>query len=112
MLTISQYNRVRVIVEHESQPWAHSLSFMSSKNGLQMDSLSMSSRSRAPRCECRVCTDFESTKEKYLPTTFSDYDGIDPAKTPEFSEHQAFLCMRFMYGFILKERVYGESRLS
>lgn len=84
---------------------------MHDKNIVRMDDVTIFPLSRAPRCECRVCTDFESTKEKYLHTTFSDYDDIDPANAPEITEHQAFLCMRFMYAFILKERLYGQSHL-
>ncbi len=66
-------------------------------------------RARGPRCECNKCTDFNTLKERYISATFSDYDNIDPKETKNLSEHQYMLCMSHMFGFILKDRTYGNS---
>jgi len=65
-------------------------------------------KSRAPRCECTECEGLKGVKEEYVHTTFGDYDNIDPTETKELSDHQYFLCMSHMFGFILKDRTYGK----
>jgi hypothetical protein len=50
----------------------------------------------------------ESMKEEYIATIFSDYNDINPQETRELSEHQYLLCSPHMFGFILKDRSYGE----
>jgi hypothetical protein len=67
----------------------------------------VSDRARGPRCECARCKSLESGTEKYISTTFSNYDKMDPNKTQGLSDHQALICMSHMFGFILKDRVYG-----
>ena len=64
-------------------------------------------RSRAPRCECDRCTDFDTVKETRISTTFSDYETIHPKENEELSEHQYLVCMSHMFGFVLKDRTYG-----
>lgn len=65
-------------------------------------------RSRAPRCECQTCIDLDPTGTTYIATTFSDYDSINPRTPGGLSDHQYMLCMSHMFGFILKDRVYGK----
>lgn len=96
-----------MVVEHESHPWERT----------EFDSLyiwhlggeptNIGERARAPRCECSKCANVGT--EKYVLSTFSDYDDIDPKKISELSEHQYMLCMSHMFGFILKDRAYGKS---
>ncbi|KAF4961386.1 hypothetical protein FSARC_10202 [Fusarium sarcochroum] len=124
-----EYTHARVIVDHEFQPWSRkefaSLpdwnlgeegpgrsigppSGMPPKGppiGAAM-STAIGTRARAPGCECDKCTNLDAKGEKYVLTTFSDYDNIDPKRVLELSDHQYMLCMSHMYGFILKDRTY------
>jgi len=98
-----------VVVEHESQPWGgrefNSLLFDWSSG---RDDTRIGEKARTPRCECSSCTNFDTVKENCISVTFGDYDAIDPKETENLSEHQYLLCMSHMFGFILKDRAYGE----
>ncbi|KAK2802558.1 hypothetical protein FQN51_004350 [Onygenales sp. PD_10] len=100
-----RYNRARVVIEHESQPW-NSKQFNSTYWQLSEREDGLSERARAPHCECSQCIDFNAMKEVYTSVAFSDYDNIDPKETKALSEHQYLLCMSHMFGFILKDRTY------
>jgi hypothetical protein len=97
-----------VVVEHESQPWDGS-EFKSLSNwDLGDDDTGISEKARTPRCECSSCINFDTVKDNCISVTFGDYDAIDPKETENLSEHQYLLCMSHMFGFILKDRAYGE----
>jgi hypothetical protein len=121
-----QYNASRVVVEHESQPWAseefklmkpYHLSIVCNVNDRNNQPTDctvcwnlqwvVGDRARVARCECKQCEDVESLDQRYIATPFSDYDDIIPKETKEMSEHQYLICMSHMYGFILKDRTYG-----
>jgi len=97
-----------VVVEHESQPWDREEFASMYTWRLGEEVTAIGERARGPRCECSQCTDLDTTKEKYVSATFSDYDNIDPKETKELSEHQYMLCTSHMFGFILKDRTYGK----
>ncbi|KAK2808761.1 hypothetical protein FQN50_004433 [Emmonsiellopsis sp. PD_5] len=109
-----RYNRARVVIEHESQPWSRSqfnsmywdLSEQEQGIGKCKGEDDLSERARAPRCECSRCIDFNAMKGVYRSVAFGDYDNIDPKETKGLSEHQYLLCMSHMFGFILKDRTY------
>ena len=63
---------------------------------------------RGPRCECTQCASSEGMKAKYARVTFSGYDDIKPKETAELLDHQYLLLTSHMFGFILKDRSYGE----
>lgn len=65
-------------------------------------------RSRAAYCECGPCADFDAANGVYVLPTFKDYDDINPNAPGEISDRHYLLCMSHMYGFVLKDRVYGE----
>jgi hypothetical protein len=97
-----------VVVEHESQPWdGHEFNSLFNWD-LDDDDGKVGKRARTPRCECSSCTNFDTVKENSISVTFGDYDAIDPKETGNLSEHQYLLCMSHMFGFILKDRAYGE----
>ena len=117
---IFQYSRARVVVEHESRPWnakefldMHSWRFGCNSGHSKEDCAVCNSltgigaRARRARCECNICTNALIPKEEYTPVTFGDYDEIDPKKVKDLSEHQYLICGSHMFGFILKDRVYG-----
>jgi hypothetical protein len=108
-----------VVVEHRSLPWTTE-EFrsmvewdLSSHCGITACSLCRDSkhiigeRARSPQCGCIKCEN-SSAKEMYLATTFSDYEKIDPKVTKELSDHQYMLCASHLFGFVLKDRTYGE----
>jgi hypothetical protein len=87
-----------VVIEHESLPW-DSPDFHSMPSWhLDVAGDPVGERSRGPHCECTRCTELGNVKEKYIITTFSDYDNINPKTTKELSEHQFLLCMSHMFG--------------
>ncbi|KAI8960209.1 hypothetical protein F5Y11DRAFT_358596 [Daldinia sp. FL1419] len=106
-----RYNRARVVVEHESHPWNSwdqaDLDIMESW-ALDIDDYEsdIKERAKTPHCECHHCIEADVGKEKYVSGTFGDYDNIDPKKCEGLSDHQYFLCMSHMFGFILKDRTY------
>ncbi|KAF2236170.1 P-loop containing nucleoside triphosphate hydrolase protein [Viridothelium virens] len=112
------YNRTRVVVEHESRPWnATEFSEMISwhfgcTNEHEKDCAVCSTlqgigtQARCARCECNPCAKALDPKEEYIPVTFGDYDEIDPRKVQDLSEHQYLVCSSHMFGFILKDRTY------
>ncbi|PMD52866.1 P-loop containing nucleoside triphosphate hydrolase protein [Hyaloscypha bicolor E] len=101
-----KYNRTRVVVEHESQPWDGS-EFESLFNwDLGDDDTDIGEKARTPRCECSSCINFDTVKDNCISVTFGDYDAIDPKETENLSEHQYLLCMSHMFGFIFKDRAY------
>lgn len=72
------------------------------------ESMNPGERVRAPRCECMRCKNADTHEGASMSIIFSDYDSIDPKEVKELTEHQAFVSMSHMFGFILKERTYGE----
>ena len=70
---------------------------------------SIGQRARSPRCECSVCVALNVLKETYLPAVYSDYDSIDPEKDEHISDQKYLLCQSHMYGFVLKDRLYGKN---
>lgn len=66
-------------------------------------------RARAPCCKCSKCRDIDTAAQKYISATFSDYDNIYPKDVSGLSEHQYMIFLSHMFGFILKDRAYGES---
>ncbi|KAH8776082.1 hypothetical protein F5882DRAFT_359889 [Hyaloscypha sp. PMI_1271] len=101
-----KYNRTRVVVEHESQPW-DGIEFESLFNwDLGDDDTHIGERARTPRCECSSCINFDTVKDNCISVTFGDYNAIDPKETENLSEHQYLLCMSHMFGFVLKDRAY------
>jgi hypothetical protein len=137
----TQYTQARVVVEHESKPWTL-LEFESLPASLattrynprdgdneEDDDFEVRrvqrrppppipigstrrERIRGPRCECRPCKSKDSVSERYISAPFADYDSIDPNKVSELTDHQALLCMSHMFGFILKDRAYGQTHSS
>ncbi|KAI4863989.1 hypothetical protein F4820DRAFT_470922 [Hypoxylon rubiginosum] len=103
-----KYNRARVVVEHESQPWERSEFRSTSRWDLDDDDdeVEIRERVKTPHCECSSCTEVDARKELYISGTFSDYDNIDPKSSQTLSEHQCLVCMSHMFGFILKDRMY------
>jgi hypothetical protein len=103
-----KYNRARVVVEHESQPWTDK-DLVAPVYNCDVGDVHYppGQRARAALCECHRCTDLANIKEIYIHAAFSNYDAIDPKTTTELSEHQYLLCAPYMYGFILKDRTYG-----
>ncbi|KAI1774260.1 hypothetical protein F4818DRAFT_452329 [Hypoxylon cercidicola] len=103
-----KYNRARVVVEHESQPWGRSEFKSTSKWDLDDDDdeVEIRERVKTPHCECNSCTEVDARKELYISGTFGDYDNIDPKSSQPLSEHQCLVCMSHMFGFILKDRMY------
>jgi hypothetical protein len=97
-----------VVVEHESDPWDWNDFDSLLKWDLGRDDTGIGEKARTPRCECSSCTNFDTLKENCISVTFGDYDAIDPKETENLSEHQYLLCMSHMFGFILKDRAYGE----
>ncbi|KAJ2995711.1 hypothetical protein NUW58_g1198 [Xylaria curta] len=113
-----KYNRARVVVEHESQPWRQMKLAALRIVGQEEDPFdptfkwvlpgqkNIGERARRPRCECSECGDIDAVGGRYRTAIFSDYDGINPKERSELSEHQSMLCMSHMFGFILKDRKY------
>ncbi|XXH00048.1 hypothetical protein Hte_006389 [Hypoxylon texense] len=103
-----KYNRARVVVEHESQPWDRNEFRSTSRWDLDEDDedIEIRERVKTPHCECSSCTEVDARKELYISGTFSDYDNIDPKSSQTLSEHQCLVCMSHMFGFILKDRMY------
>ncbi|KAI1174267.1 hypothetical protein F4777DRAFT_554436 [Nemania sp. FL0916] len=118
-----QYTRARVVVQHDAEdmkdydaeeleerysddgdPMEHGKRYFGS--GYPKAKRTIGDRARAPRCRCNDCERIYAVTEKYIPTTFSDYDNIDPKKVEGLSEHQYMLCMSHMDAFILKDREY------
>jgi hypothetical protein len=97
-----------VVVEHESEPWNWRDSNSSLRWALGRDDTVIGEKARTPRCECSSCINFDTVKDNCISVTFGDYDAIDPKETENLSEHQYLLCMSHMFGFILKDRAYGE----
>jgi len=97
-----------VVVEHESQPWDGSEFDLLFSWNLNLGDTHIGEKARTPRCECSSCTNFDTVKENCISVTFDDYDAIDPKETENLSEHQYLLCMSHMFGFVLKDRAYGE----
>ncbi|KAI1378365.1 hypothetical protein F4677DRAFT_466113 [Hypoxylon crocopeplum] len=106
-----KYNRARVVVEHESQPWD---TWSDEDREVMKDwmldrdeyEIELKERARTPHCECTRCRGVDARRERFASATFSNYDNIDPKNTPGLSEHQYLLCMSHMFGFILKDRMY------
>ncbi|KAI0381093.1 hypothetical protein F5Y04DRAFT_281067 [Hypomontagnella monticulosa] len=107
---LKKYNRARVVVQHESQPWTTEdvrNALPDRGLGYDMNASEIRERPRVPHCECRNCNQSNAGKETYASVIFGDYDDINPKRQQTtLSEHQALLCMSHMYGFILKDRVY------
>jgi hypothetical protein len=98
-----------VVIEHESLPWTlPDFDSMPDWDLKTSDNDHIGERARGPHCECTQCTELGNVKEKYIKTTFSDYDNINPKEVKELSDHQSLLCMSHMFGFILADRTYGE----
>ena len=66
---------------------------------------------RIPRCTCDTCEAAYLESVSYIQLTFVDYDDINPRDEKHVPiDHQYLLCASHMYGFILKDRIYGELR--
>lgn len=66
---------------------------------------------RIAGCLCYDCSNVSvAFNRAHSHPTYSDYDHIDPfaANMDELSDHQYLLCASHMFGFILKDRTYGE----
>ncbi|RYC65182.1 hypothetical protein CHU98_g1061 [Xylaria longipes] len=100
-----KYNRARVIIEHESQPW-NRIGFTGPDDSKDSwpRGMPLAMDPRGPE-ERRERLELDPMYTWYL-VSFSDYDKINPKDTSELSEHQYMLCMSHMFGFILKDRTY------
>lgn len=98
-----------MVVEHESRPWINEEFEDIYEWELDADEWKTEIRERAktPHCECKSCNQTKPGQETYVTGTFSDYDDIDPKRSQPLTEHQALICMSHMFGFVLKDRMYG-----
>lgn len=99
-----------MVVEHESQPWDRDEFDLICDWDLDMDvhATDIKERAKTPHCECNKCTEIDANTDTYVSGTFSDYDNIDLQGSQQVSAHQRLLCMSHMFGFVLKDRMYGE----
>ena len=65
-------------------------------------------RARVPGCQCEKCEQYNFKTQIYVPLAYESYDNIDPNKPGELDDHQYFICASHLYGFILKDRIYGK----
>lgn len=121
---ISQYDRARVVVEEQSFPWfrpefndeigTHPLIKHNVPNippPPPLDStkeVPVGQRARAPRCQCLTCKDLYGDEGVSLFPTFSNYDKIEVNETASLTDHQALVSVSHVFGFVLKDRTYGE----
>lgn len=107
-----QYKRARVVVDHSTKPWTERYFVKYGENvhwHLTPDSDDVvGEQLRAPQCECITCNDSAIMGQTHEEMKFSDYEGIDPAKQEELSDHQYMLLASHMYAFILQDREYGK----
>lgn len=69
------------------------------------DTIKPGATARVPRCECEKCS--RHHRELPIAVVHSEYDNILPTEVKELTEHQYLLCPPRVFGFILKDRVYG-----
>jgi hypothetical protein len=122
----------RVVVEHKSRPWKREKDGFEHENWFDGDwqrhfpmpppppkryrdmeyraPLNRAGQTaRIAGCPCLDCSHSHASDQAHLRPTYSDYDDIDPFD-PYFtglSEHQYLLCASHMFGFVLKDRSYG-----
>lgn len=60
-----------------------------------------------PRCSCPSCADL-SRKWSRIRIQFAGYSRINPLKVGELTEHQNFLCCRYVHAYILKHRQWSK----
>ena len=65
-------------------------------------------RARVPGCQCEKCEQYNFKTQIYVPLAYESYDDIDPNKQGALNDHQHFICASHLYGFILKDRIYGK----
>jgi hypothetical protein len=65
-------------------------------------------RARVPGCQCEKCEQYNFKTQIYVPLAYESYDDIDPNKQGALNDHQYFICASHLYGFILKDRIYGK----
>lgn len=65
-------------------------------------------RARVPGCQCETCGQYNFDTQIYVRLAYESYDNIDPKRPGELDDHQYFLCASHLYGFILKDRIYGK----
>ena len=112
MLTGDKYQRARVVIDHADKPWEKVNGLDHSGDSAEHsdeESYVPGSNARAPACECSECAKIDNVS-RYRPVTFSEYDDIDPKEQKQLTEHQLLLCARHMFGYMLKDKAYGDSR--
>lgn len=64
--------------------------------------------SRILRCSCQSCEVKYAGLSHVERRPFDDYDNIDLRSKKTLTEHQYLLCWSHVFGFVLKDRAWGE----
>lgn len=110
-LTIPQFNQTRVVVDHTSQPW--NLEEIRGEPYAddpiqEIYDVELGEQTRIARCPCQSCEAKHAGLNRVERRPFDDYDDIDLTSKKTLTDHQYLLCWSHVFGFVLKDRAWGE----
>ncbi|GKZ86132.1 hypothetical protein AnigIFM56816_000983 [Aspergillus niger] len=112
---IRTFNRARVVIDHQSQPWNLDVSEDEENPHQPVKSIygvDLGERTRVARCTCKTCKGKDPQRNNVDRRAFDDYDNIDLSSTETLTDHHYFLCSSHVHGFVLKDRAWDVLEVS